>query len=216
MRTKAKELREEIIEYLLTNLSLNGKKKITEGKIASKFKVSRTPVREVLKILESEGIISGRRNSGIKIRKFTKEDIESVYDVRILIETYAIKKTIKNIKEKDIKELKTYVKKYNQARRERKDKEAKRYDILFHEKIVDHCGNWYLKHLIKKLYMFPFFMSLPKKSISYKIDPNPYSHNKILKALIKKDTEKASKIIKKHILWIKEYTLKKFKKEVRL
>ncbi|MFN4227895.1 MAG: GntR family transcriptional regulator [Candidatus Ratteibacteria bacterium] len=211
MNTKAKELREEIIEYLLTNLSLNGKKKLTEEKIASKFKISRTPVREVLKILENEGIISVRRNRGIKIRKFTKEEIESVYDIRILIESYAIKKAVENIKEKDIKELKTYVKKYNKARRERKNKEAKRYDIYFHEKIIDISGNWYLKHLIKKLYMFPFFLSLPKR-ITYKIDPNPYSHNKILKALIEKDSEKASETIKNHILWIKKYTLKNFER----
>jgi len=212
MRTKAKELKEKIIEYLLTNFRENGKEKITEEKIASYFKISRTPVREVLKSLENEGLISVRRNRGIKIRKFSKEDIKKVYDVRIILEEYAIKEAIKNLKEENIKKLREYVRNYNKARKEGKWLEAKKIDQLFHEKIVELSGNWYLNYLVKKLNVFSFFFSLPKKDQKYRIDPNPYSHNRILKALIKKDHEIASETIRNHILWIQNYTLKNYEK----
>lgn len=212
MKTIAKELKEEIIEHLLTNLWGKGKEKITEEKIASYFRISRTPVREVLKTLEDEGIISVRRNRGIKIKRFTKEDIKNVYEVRILIESYAIKKAVENIKEEDIKELRVYVRGYNKARKKCNNQEARRYDKLFHEKIVDISENWYLKQIIKKLHMFSLFFSLPKKDIPYKIDPNPYSHNKILKALKERDPEKSSEFIKNHILWIQNHTIKNYEK----
>lgn len=210
MVTKAGELREKIFDYLLSNLGGDGKRRITEEKIAKYFKTSRTPVREVLKSLEHEGLIIVRRNRGIRIKKFKKDDIKKIYDVRIVLEELAIREAVKNIKEDDIKKLKEYAKGYNKARNKRDRIKAEKYDILFHEKIVEMSGNWYLEYLMKKLKMFSLFfsVSLTEKKESPKRDRNPVSHNKIIKALITKNPEIASENIKKHILWALNSILK--------
>lgn len=208
MQTKAKKLREKIIKYLIQK---NRKAKLSEKGIASYFKVSRTPVREILKYLEYEGIIETKKKGGIKFKEFSKKEIKDMYDVRALLEAFAIKEGIKNIKREDIKELKEYAKMYNKARKQGDILKGEKADKLFHKKIIELSGNKYLIYLIEKIHLFDTVFKAKLKGNEFyypKYDLNPNSHTKIIKAILKGDPDFAEEVIRNHILWARDKIIK--------
>ena len=214
MKTKTKKLREKIINYLMERNDGNGE--IGEESIASYFKVSRTPIREVLKHLEQEGLIQTKRKKGITFKEFSEREIKEIYDVRALLEGYAIREGMKNITEKDIKELKGYVKMYRVARDKKDRIKGEEADRLFHNKIITFSGNKYLTSLVDKLNLFTTAfkagMDRTNKFYSKRYDLNPYSHTKIIKAIATGSSDTAEDIIKNHILWARDYAIKNLRK----
>lgn len=215
MKTKRKKLADRIIEYLVKNRD-NGKKKITEEMIARYFKVSRTPVREVLKYLEQEGLIQTKRCKGITFKKFSEEEIKEIYDLRAVLEEVAVRQAVKNITKEDIKKLRSYVRMYNEARK-RKDRIAgEEADRLFHGALIGISGNRYLSFLVNRIRLFSivFKISIDRDRERYnrKVDINPYSHTKIIDAITTGNPDIAGEVIKNHILWARDYMIKILKK----
>lgn len=65
-------------------------KHLQEIEIADELSVSRTPVREVIKQLVSEGILIDEPNKGACIKQFTEKEMTDIYAVKMLIECYAV------------------------------------------------------------------------------------------------------------------------------
>ena len=78
---------------------------LQEKELAEQLNVSRSPVREALKQLVDEGLAIEYPNKGVFVKEFTVKDIEEIYDVRILLESYAIKNSVKTLTSKNIQEL---------------------------------------------------------------------------------------------------------------
>ena len=212
MKTKRKKLREKIISYLIKNGG-DGGNKITEESIASQFKVSRTPVREVLKHLEQEGIIQTKRRQGITFRKFTVKDIKDIYTVRCALEEFAITEGIKNVSPEFIRKLKGYVKMYRDARKRGDRIAGEQADYLFHTALIELSGNKYLKKLVDKINLFRDVFKAGMNNQNYrKYDLNPYTHTKIIKAIADGNVDKAKETIRSHILWAMNNIIKLIEK----
>src|ERR1700743_3084110 len=70
---------------------LNGKfaagEAINQAQLAVQFGVSRTPLREALRMLQAEGLLVGEINQRMRVARLTPEDIVSLYAARIVLET---------------------------------------------------------------------------------------------------------------------------------
>ena len=216
MKTKRKRLADRIIEYLVNNRE-DGKKRITEEMISRYFRVSRTPVREVLKYLEQEGLIQTRRGRGITFKEFSEEEIREIYDVRAVLEEFAIVQAVKNITQDDLKRLRSYVRMYNKAREKKDRTKGEEADHLFHNALIEISGNRYLSSLIKRIRLFStvFKVGIDRDAGRYKrkVDINPYSHTKIVKALATGNSEVAAEMIRNHILWARDYAIKSIRRK---
>jgi len=93
-------LRQQIIDF-----DLFPGARVTETELAEEFKVSRTPIREALKRLEVEGLVSIRAKQGCFIRPVDTETINNYYDVRVAIETMAVELACKNMPKEELEEL---------------------------------------------------------------------------------------------------------------
>ena len=71
-------LRKQIIER-----TIPPETRLTASKLSKIFGVSRTPIREALWVLESEGLIDYSPNKGFKVNRITIEDIEKIYAIRV-------------------------------------------------------------------------------------------------------------------------------------
>jgi DNA-binding GntR family transcriptional regulator len=69
--------------------------RFSEGEIADRLQVSRTPVREALFRLQRDGYVDVFYRSGWQVRPFDMRHFEELYDVRIVIETAAIEKLVR-------------------------------------------------------------------------------------------------------------------------
>lgn len=64
--------------------------KLQEQDLAAQFQVSRSPIREALRKLASDGLVEEIPNRGVFVRRFTIQDIEEIYEVRVMMESQAI------------------------------------------------------------------------------------------------------------------------------
>ncbi|MGG4501253.1 GntR family transcriptional regulator [Paenibacillus polymyxa] len=116
---------------------------LSENKLAADFAVSRSPIREALKILASENIIRLERMGAVVIGLSEKE-IEEIYDVRLLIESFVFERLIKMDTHNLAKELSKILEMMKIAVKYSDADEFSYQDVLFHETIIRAVNHSYI------------------------------------------------------------------------
>ena len=70
---------------------------LQEKELAEMLGVSRSPVREALRQLVSDGLVIEVPNKGVFVKEFTLRDIDEIFDMRVMLESYGIQKSRKNL-----------------------------------------------------------------------------------------------------------------------
>lgn len=94
----------ELREDILTGKLQSGEK-LTEQKICNEYKVSRTPVREALRQLETDGLIENIPNRGAFVIGLSRQDIEDMFELRKAYEIQAVRWAIERITDEERSEL---------------------------------------------------------------------------------------------------------------
>ena len=79
--------------------------RLSQDRLARLFECSRMPIRSVLRQLESEGLVELHAHRGATVRALSLEEISDLYEMRILIETFALRKTVAAISDSQIEQL---------------------------------------------------------------------------------------------------------------
>lgn len=107
MIKKAKPIREQVYENLkedIINGNIESGQKIIEIEYANKFGVSRTPLREALRMLELEGLVTTSEKGGVVVNYISKEDIIEIYKIRIALENLVLTEIIEKYSD-DLSEI---------------------------------------------------------------------------------------------------------------
>lgn len=132
------ELRMRIISGLIESGTI-----LSENKLGAEFSVSRSPIREALKILASEKIIRLERMGAVVIG-LTEKEIGEIYDVRLVMETFVFER----LGQANVDELVTDLSKILEMMKVSiKYKDADEFsfqDVLFHETIVRSINHSYI------------------------------------------------------------------------
>jgi GntR family transcriptional regulator, gluconate operon transcriptional repressor len=135
----ASELRMQIISGLIESGAT-----LSENKLAADFGVSRSPIREALKILSAENMIRLERMGAIVIG-LTEKDVEEIYDVRLLIESFVFERLIKIDTTNVVLELSKILEMMKIAIKYKDADEFSLQDVLFHETIIRSINHSYIK-----------------------------------------------------------------------
>lgn len=143
--TIACELRLRIINGTIKNGEI-----ISENWVASEFGTSRSPVREALKTLSSEGLIRLERMGAVVIG-LNITDVEELYDVRFLIESFVQQRLTQTDVEGLLGNLQRIVDKMELAMRHNDAVEFSYQDLSFHEAIIMAVDHNRILHLWKSI-----------------------------------------------------------------
>lgn len=83
--------------------------KLTEQSLCKKYNVSRTPIREAFRQLESDGLIENIPNRGAFVIGLTKRDISDIFDLRCLFEMQAVEWAIKRMSDEEVETLREHI-----------------------------------------------------------------------------------------------------------
>ena len=89
--------------------------RIIETEYSNKFQISRTPIREAIRMLELEGLVESQTTGGVIVKTLTREEISEIYKIRIALESLIIEEIIKKINNQDIKKLEKVLKNTKKA-----------------------------------------------------------------------------------------------------
>lgn len=193
---------------------INGKyktgEKITESQLSKDLEVSRTPVREAIRQLELEGLIETIPNKGIVVTGVTKEDIEDIYDIRVLIEGLAAKKAAIRINNEEIERLKEIIDLQEFYTMRNNTKGLVKMDSQFHETIFNASKSKTLSHVLST-----FHHTLKKvRQDSFVMDKKGEileEHKIIYNAIVNKDFKLAEKSANNHVKLARKRIIKEMK-----
>lgn len=126
--------------------------RIIISQVAKESNVSDTPVREALRLLESEGYVTITANQGATVIGFTKEHLANIGEVKGVLEGYATRLSIDYLSPNDIRRLRAI---NEELRIAAENKDSARYSTLnnqFHEAIYKNTPKPTLMALIQQLW----------------------------------------------------------------
>jgi DNA-binding GntR family transcriptional regulator len=124
---------------------------LTEGELADAVGVSRTPVREALLRLQSEGLVRLLPKRGALVLPVTAAEVADVLETRRLIETFAVRKAIAGSGAALVARLEAHLGAMRAGLRERDARAYAEADREFHDEIVVATGNEILTTLYRSL-----------------------------------------------------------------
>jgi DNA-binding GntR family transcriptional regulator len=149
---------QNVADYIAVTLEKNillGKiqsgTRLIQTEIAEQFGVSRLPVRDALRTLESKELVTTLPRRGVIVREFSAQEIRDLYEMRFLLETYALGLTIKYMTKDYLDFLEEIIK----EQEEYSPDDAIGFlqlDATFHRSVFSKCPNEQLRNAIDRLW----------------------------------------------------------------
>ena len=166
--------------------------KIKETQIATELQVSRTPIREAFKLLETEGLIDYVPNRGCFAKGFTKQDIEDIYAVRKALEVLSVEWAVNRITDEEVARLQEQsdLMEFYTSRKE--SKKVLEINSDFHGIIYNAAGSRFMAQVLRsyKEYIERTRQVIHSEQREY-LDEILTEHKAILDAIKDRDLERA-------------------------
>lgn len=169
---------------------------LRQDDIARDHGVSKIPVREALRRLETEGLVVFKRNKGASVRQFTEAEVLNLLDIRIALECRALELSVPNMIASDFRDLRKLLDRYAEKT---ELKEWSKMNVQFHQMLYEPCSNPELLAMIEDLQQKSGqFLRLLVTEVSG-LERPMREHEDILNACIADDTARAVSVLRDHI-----------------
>jgi GntR family transcriptional regulator, rspAB operon transcriptional repressor len=173
--------------------------KIFESEFAKDLKISRTPVREALLMLENEGLVECHDRLGFIVKKLSIKDAREFLSIRRVIETYAIPLIMERISPDEIRSLAKNIEESRKCAREKDLQSIIRCETEFHKIIYKSTKSGPFFETISGVVDKLQWLRAIGLSAEGAVDDSIDEHQEMLKAIEKKDSKALEKMIQLHI-----------------
>ena len=196
---KRHNLAEKIVDIMFLKHAFEDNP-LTERFLSEQFDTSRTPVRDELKILESDDLIVRRKKKGVFLKKPTPKTIAELYDLRIVLEGFSIRQAIETASESDLAFLEQAATDFDEGQSDCDFVKTEKANIGFHTKIIELSRNEMLIgmmrnfNIIRKAFQFSYSLRPERQAIA-----SPCSHQDIIEHLRRGDADVCERLLKQHV-----------------
>jgi DNA-binding GntR family transcriptional regulator len=186
---------EALREAILRGIFKEGES-LRQDEIATEFGISRIPVREALKQLEAEGLVTLQRNRGATVAILSPSEAQEIFEIRSLIETKALELAIPNLKKSDLEKAAEILVATENAT------EVALWGQLnwdFHTTLYAPSNRPRLLGMLKTLHTnIDRYVRLQMSEMNY-LQQSQKEHDRILDACMRQDIPDAIELLKQHI-----------------
>jgi DNA-binding GntR family transcriptional regulator len=169
---------------------------IDEMKLAAEYGISRTPLREALKVLAAEGLVAMKPRRGAYVAEMSRDDVRQVYHLLALLESDAAAEVARSADEAQLERL--------QRLHERLEKQVRQRDAFFatneqfHLALLEIAGNRWRTQIVadlRKVMKLNRHHSLFKQG---RIADSLAEHRALMAAIGAREAAKAAKLMREH------------------
>ena len=199
------------LENMILIGSLQPRERLVETSLAKKLNVSRSWVRDALKILEAKGLVEVVPYRGAMVRELTEEEVEETFEIRLVLESLCHRLASKNFTKADSDVLRKIAGRIKDSYRRQNFEEMISANNEFHRYIRELAGNKTLVQMLDQLkgrfYLFnTYAWSSPDVA-----DRLVEEHETYVSALGNKDLKLLDEVAEKHISYSKDLYLLQLK-----
>lgn len=196
-------LREKILETIREAIlkgNLKPGEKVAEPELAERFGISRTPIREAFRQLESEGYLTVIPRKGAVVTALSERDVQEFYAIKSILEGYAASLAAGKLTDKELEKLDAVNEKLRHLAQDGDVKTFYRIHNEFHEIFLKAADNNKLYELIHQLGLKFNRLRMASLSVNGRMEISVEEHDKLLDAFRRKDGNAAEDLVKKTAL----------------
>jgi len=190
----ADRLREQIFSKKLPSGSW-----LDEQSLADQFGISRTPMREAIKVLASEGLVTIKMRRGAYVTEVIRRDLEQIFTVLSLLEGQAAKEAATKATEDELNLLDHLHHRLEKAAADRDLEQFFEINVKFHDLIQEIAGNRWMNSVIGDLRKVLKLHRRDSLTSTDRLQNSLVEHREILRALLKRDELAAESAMRKHL-----------------
>lgn len=195
-------LRDVVFQTLRTAIlkgDLKPGERLMELQLASKLGVSRTPIREAIRMLEQEGLAIMIPRKGAEVARMTEKDMEDVLQIRCSLEELAVRLACQNITQMEMQELRVAMEQFREKTTTEDIAAIAQADVNFHDVLYKSADNPKLLGLLNNLRE-----QMYRYRVEYLKNPSIYQqliteHRQLYETVKMQDAEKAAAYTRMHL-----------------
>ena len=174
--------------------------RLVEQRIAEELGLSRTPVREALRMLQAEGLVVSERNRGAMVRPLSQTEVVDLYGLRIRLESYAVEVATERATETELGEIVAAADAFGDAVRGG-GAVAPLHDAnrRFHDGILAAAHHHRLAAMLARTVDIPLVFRAFQQFGPAEIERSDTFHHLIVQAMCRRDGQRAAALMAEHI-----------------
>ena len=184
---------------LITRGDLSPGERLNERVLTERFGISRTPLREAIKILSAEGLVNLLPNRGAAVTTITLTDAEDLFQVMAVLEALAGELACQRATNADIAEVEDLHKRMRAFYAKGELADYFEFNQRIHQKIIDCAGNKELTDAYRRISVrirrARYMANLSSPRWNEAMD----EHEQILDALVRRDSARLTALLKTHL-----------------
>ena len=178
---------------------------LTEGELARRLRMSKTPVRTALTRLEMDGFVTVSPQQGIVVREPSIHEVIDLFDIRVALETFVVRRLAGSITPEQTSSLRVNLDAQARAAKEGDIETSTRLDTEFHLLLCEFAGNREITQAMERLRgkLHRIILGIQHKSPERLID-GWREHESIAEAVNQGRGEQAAQRIVQHLEWGKK------------
>jgi DNA-binding GntR family transcriptional regulator len=190
----AAQLRERIFDGELTPGSF-----LDEHQLAEELKISRTPLREALKVLTVEGLVRHEPRRGCFVNEVTEQDLDEIFPVIALLEGRCAFEAAQKASDGELAALEELHQKLARHARAKRINEYYQANFAIHEAVITLAGNRWLAEVIHDLRKIVKLARLQQLHAPGRLEQSLAEHLAVFAALKARDAEGADAAMRTHL-----------------
>lgn len=191
----------ELLRQRIFNHELEPGSWIDELKLAEVYGISRTPLREAIKVLAAEGLVTIKVRRGAYVTEVSQRDLIEVYDLLGSLESDAARVVAQNASERQLAELQTLHQQLELAALPSQQNRERFFEVnqAFHQRLLEMADNrWRIQVVadLRKVLKLNRHNSLLKTG---RIEESLQEHRRLMAALMAHDAQSAVDCMRQHI-----------------
>ncbi len=172
---------------------------LKEAAIGAELGVSRTPVREALRQLELEGLVTIIPNRGAYVNMITAKDVQDIYVIRSMLEGLCARWATQSITDEQLDSMEETLCLSEYHTSKKNYEKLYELDSLFHEQLYEAGGSRILNHILSDFHDYVKMVRKATISTSSRSVTSTEEHRAIFEAIKEKDPDKAESLAKEHV-----------------
>jgi DNA-binding GntR family transcriptional regulator len=172
---------------------------LDEQNLADQYGISRTPMREAIKVLASEGLITIKMRRGAYVTEVVRRDLEQIFTILSLLEGQAAKEAATKATEAELNLLDHLHHRLETAAADRDMEQFFEINVKFHELIQEIAGNRWMNGVIADLRKVLKLHRRDSLTSTGRLQNSLVEHREILRALLQRDEMAAESAMRIHL-----------------